>query len=578
MQGLTSSHSIPAGSYGLSPAELRRVDPLGIGPSSRVVAVLPPVSGAERSRPVSRRDRGVSVRGAGRQHVPHLHHAASTVGSGQSQNLFGRLNFQDDAQQSSPQFDGLPSNTVTAGKNWGTAIGWDATLSSDPGQHVPLRLHPHRHTNLGLRTGNLTSFRFIDTPDGQTSTNGRLIDTNNIINDLTWLKGRHTLKTGANLRFVRNSSFTNANSFITGIANASWTSGVGRPLSAWRRLPGAGELQRPAGGREHRAVVVRRLADPDPRRHQPDQRRLQLHDRRRRDSVRRAAAPALWRGRIRVLPPGQLARQRHADADRRPALQPVLAAVGNQRPAGRDQLQPRRLVRSARRQHGGRHPVERERAHHVPARRQGERRARLLRVGQEQLRAAARGGVDAHRSLGRPRRLRHRLRPHRRRPGDDVRQRRVVRAVERSRFAVRRLRRDSRRVRFVNPTAVPATYPAAPPAGFPAEPETGAGAIALSIDDSVRTPYAHSFNVAVARELGSNFAVEGAYVGRRGRNLASARHGDADEPDRPGVRARLLRRRAPADRRLRRQRSATSPASRGSPTGRTSSRVRPAAA
>ena len=36
------------------------------------------------------------------------------------------------------------------------------------------------------------------------------------------------MKFGTNLRFVRNDSFTNANSFITGTANASWTSGVGR--------------------------------------------------------------------------------------------------------------------------------------------------------------------------------------------------------------------------------------------------------------------------------------------------------------------------------------------------------------
>ena len=77
-----------------------------------------------------------------------------------------------------------------------------------------------------------------------------------------------------------------------------------------------------------------------------------------------------------------------------------------QRHAGRAVGGSRRMVRrSAARTCGARHSVERERAHHVQPRRPGQRRARLLRVGQEQLRAARLGGVDADAAAGAARRL-----------------------------------------------------------------------------------------------------------------------------------------------------------------------------
>ena len=78
-----------------------------------------------------------------------------------------------------------------------------------------------------------------------------------------------------------------------------------------------------------------------------------------------------------------------------------------------------------------------------------------------------------------------------------------------------------RRPRSASPasTNIPATYPDAPPSGFPATPETGTGSITSSIDQSIRTPYSHVFNVIVGKDLGRSYGIEVGYVGRRGRNL-----------------------------------------------------------
>jgi len=74
-------------------------------------------------------------------------------------------------------------------------------------------------------------------------------------------------------------------------------------------------------------------------------------------------------------------------------------------------------------------------------------------------------------------------------------------------------------VRFKDLTTLPPTIPAAPPGGFPQTPPRQAGIITSSIDDTITTPSAHMVDFAVSREIGRNFAVEAAYVGRFGRDL-----------------------------------------------------------
>ncbi len=74
-------------------------------------------------------------------------------------------------------------------------------------------------------------------------------------------------------------------------------------------------------------------------------------------------------------------------------------------------------------------------------------------------------------------------------------------------------------VRFVDTKTMPPTMPTAPPGGFPQTPPIEAGIITSSIDDTLVTPSAHMANVVIGRDLGQNFAIEGGYIGRFGRDL-----------------------------------------------------------
>ena len=78
---------------------------------------------------------------------------------------------------------------------------------------------------------------------------------------------------------------------------------------------------------------------------------------------------------------------------------------------------------------------------------------------------------------------------------------------------------------FTIPTSSPGGVLVNPPptGGFPVTPPTtfanGGFAITWDLDDRLKTPYAHVFDLSFQRELHSNFVFEAAYVGRLGRRL-----------------------------------------------------------
>ncbi len=262
-------------------------------------------------------------------------------------------------------------------------------LRPDHGQHVPLRLHADRqHQRRPADRDRRSTSAFIDNFDALTSTNGRELGTHNIVNDLSWVKGDTRWKFGTNLRFMRNDA-TNNVTFHIGIANGSWVAGVGR-----RYMPG-GACPAPADCSGLPAVATGVGATPirsstcSASSRRPRRATTTTSTARCFRSARRCRRIATDEYEFYVQDSWKL--RDNLTVHRRPALQPLLAAVREQRPAGGAGRQARRLVRrSASRTRRAGIPVERERAHHVRARRPGERRARLLRVGQEQLRAARR--------------------------------------------------------------------------------------------------------------------------------------------------------------------------------------------
>jgi hypothetical protein len=62
-----------------------------------------------------------------------------------------------------------------------------------------------------------------------------------------------------------------------------------------------------------------------------------------------------------------------------------------------------------------------------------------------------------------------------------------------------------------------------PPGAFPQTPSSTLQAITWGIDQSMKTPYAYAFDFSVGRELPNRFSLQLSYVGRLGRNLLTQR-------------------------------------------------------
>ena len=249
-QGFSSSHAVPAGWYGLNPAQIAAIDPLGIGPSraaSQYFKQFP-----------SPNDTGTDGRNlmAFRFAAP-IENSFNTLISRvdyrltSNQTLFGRFNLQDDTINAVPQYPGQDPRSATLTDNFGLAIGYDNVLSSNLVNSFRYGLTEIDTSTVGLVKANYTTFRFIDSLDARPRTTARRSPTHNFVNDLSWLKGKHTVKAGVNLRFSRIPSTRDSNSWLTATVNPSWVSGIGRtfaPGGANCSTPGCSQVPAVASG------------------------------------------------------------------------------------------------------------------------------------------------------------------------------------------------------------------------------------------------------------------------------------------------------------------------------------------
>jgi hypothetical protein len=525
VQGFTSTHTIAPGRYGMTPAEFRRVDPTGIGASAIAADYwkqypLPNFDGRDAANimgyrftsPIENEFNTIIARGDYRI-------------SG-AQSLFTRFNSQDDAIVGTQQFPGLAPNTTREVKNWGFASGHDWVLGSNMVNTLRVGYTKIDDVTLGLQTRSANVFRFMDNYEALSATTGRELGTWNITNDLSWIKGNHTLKVGTNLRYLRNDTFTNANSFYAGSLNGSWAAGVGRrympggpTASAAYVCPAPADcsglpIVATAGQATYADSFINMLGAVTqttarynytidggvisegtalPRLFVANEYEFYVQDQWRvsdnftlTGGLRYSLFPPVYEGRGQQVVPSvnigewfdQRARNMAAGipSSQDPSISFIPGGSVNDGPdwyqydknnfAPRASfawtLNPKTSIR------GGYFLV-------------------YDRIGSglaTQFNNAGSFGLAS--SLSSP-------------------------------FGVNNETNPAIRIQDIY--RVPATYPGAPPATFPATPPLQAGTITQAIDQNLRTPYSHAYNLTFSRDLGRNYAVDVAYVGRQGRNL-----------------------------------------------------------
>jgi len=518
VNGLSGSHAVPAGSYGLTPAELARIDPLHIGPNRAALDYfrqfpLPNETGNYPGNIDSLRF------AAPRENTFRTYIARTDIKPSGNHGFFARVAFQDDATAAVPQFPGGGARSTTLTNNWGIAAGYDAVLGSNKVNTFRYGYTVVDSATEGRLNGSTSRFRFMDTLEPLTSSNGRNLGTHNIVNDLSWLLGDHSLKIGTNLRIVRNDFFDNTNSFHDAVANGSWVAGVGTLYMPGGTCPPPGNCAGlPAvasGGRSGYADTFINIlgvlsqsnaiynynidgtvvpeGTPISRVYAANEYEFYFQDSWKVSDTLTVSgglryslySPPYEANGVQVAPSfslGEWFEQRG-----RNAAQGIPASAS-----------PDVVFEPSGPKNGGRGFYEWDYNNFAPRASFAwtPNSKTVLRGGYSLVYDRAGAGIassfDAGGSFGLSTQL----------------------SSQANRF-----NEDNPSIRFTSVNSLPPSLPAAPPAGFPTGPGTSEGGITIAIDDTLKTPYSHVFNLVLSRELGNGFAVEGAYVGRRGRNL-----------------------------------------------------------
>ncbi len=123
-----------------------------------------------------------------------------------------------------PQFPGLPANQFLTNNGKGIFAGYTALFGSNLINNLRYGFIRQGLGNSGLGVANYNYFREFDNPSGAGFTPTILVNVpvHNIVDDVTWTKGKHTLGFGGNLRFITNNRTGNAQNFSYAFTNVYW--------------------------------------------------------------------------------------------------------------------------------------------------------------------------------------------------------------------------------------------------------------------------------------------------------------------------------------------------------------------
>ncbi|MEO8435229.1 MAG: TonB-dependent receptor [Pyrinomonadaceae bacterium] len=151
----------------------------------------------------------------------NVYHARFDFNLTDRQTLFARGVYQDDLITRVRRFP-----DTTAPQLWnhpkGLAIGHSWTASNTIVNRLTYGLTRASFTDGGDSTQNSVSFRFIYSPLNFSRTISRTTPVHNFVDDLSWIKGTHTLQFGGNVRLIKNNRLTFGNAFDVAVTNPSF--------------------------------------------------------------------------------------------------------------------------------------------------------------------------------------------------------------------------------------------------------------------------------------------------------------------------------------------------------------------
>jgi hypothetical protein len=250
VQGLTATHNIPAGYFGLTPAQIKGMDPQGIGVSQNVM--IPYFSAFPLPNDNSIGD-GFNFQGY-RFAAPNLitnnwyiARVDYKITSNGNHSLYWRGALRNDSNLGGggPPYLPLTSQYWPSGPEQsfvdyskGFAVGYSAVLRSNLVNNFRWGFTRQSFGEVGNQSQAYVQFRGINDGTGTIGCCGAeefqptltfQVPVHNFVDDVSWVKGHHTLSFGTNVNILRNPQSSNINSFNQAVTNASYfiPSGLG---------------------------------------------------------------------------------------------------------------------------------------------------------------------------------------------------------------------------------------------------------------------------------------------------------------------------------------------------------------
>ena len=139
--------------------------------------------------------------------------------------IFVRGNLQKDVIGAPEQFPGQGPSKVTEDNSKGLTAG--DTWSISPTLINDIRYGYVRQgvSNRGVGNGDYVDFRFLTNPSSELRTTITSIPVNNIVDNLSWTKGKHTIEFGGNWRLIHQNHVSDDTTWQHGTTNPYWLSG-----------------------------------------------------------------------------------------------------------------------------------------------------------------------------------------------------------------------------------------------------------------------------------------------------------------------------------------------------------------
>lgn len=139
--------------------------------------------------------------------------------------IFARGNLQKDTTSYSENFPGQGPSSIFEDNTKGMIFGDTWVLSNSLVNDIRYGYLRQGNSSHGAGSGDYVDFRFLSNETAETRTTIAWVPVNNIVDNLSWTKGKHSLEFGGNWRLIHQNRTSDANSYNGASSNPYWLGG-----------------------------------------------------------------------------------------------------------------------------------------------------------------------------------------------------------------------------------------------------------------------------------------------------------------------------------------------------------------